>query len=77
MKRTQIYLTGDQRKALKTIGDRLGRSQSDVIREAIDRLVEIYQDGNRLELLQQARGLWAERDDLPDFQAVRTELDRL
>ncbi len=77
MRRTQIYLTGDQRKALKTIGERLGRSQSDVIREAIDRLLEVYQDGNRLELLRQARGLWADRDDLPDFQTIRAELDRL
>ena len=77
MKRTQIYLTGEERKALKILADRLGQSQSEVIRTAIDRYVEEFQNGNRLQLLRQARGLWAERDDLPDFQKIRLELDRL
>lgn len=27
-------------------------------------------------LLQQARGLWQDRTDLPDFAALRRELDR-
>jgi hypothetical protein len=76
MQRTQIYLTKKERKALKTLADRLGRSQSELIRLAVDRYIELYQQGSRLELLRQARGVWAEREDLPDFRTIRRELDR-
>lgn len=31
----------------------------------------------RIELLRQARGIWADRDDLLDFRAIRSELDRV
>ena len=60
MERTQIYLTEEERRALKSLGARLGRSQSALIRDAIDRYVDRYQEGNRLDLLRQARGLWAD-----------------
>ena len=76
MQRTQIYLTKKERKALKALADRLGRSQSELIRMAVDRYIEFYQQGSRLELLRQARGVWAERKDLPDFRTIRRELDR-
>src|SRR4030067_2949617 len=77
MERTQIYLTEEERRALKALATRLDRSQSALIREAIDRSVDRHQGGHRLDLLRPARGLWADREDLPDFGAVRRELDRL
>ena len=77
MERTQIYLTEEERRALKALATRLDRSQSALIREAIDRYVDRYQEGNRLDLLRPARGIWADREDLPDFEAVRRELDRI
>jgi hypothetical protein len=77
MKRTQIYLTAEEREALKSIAERLGISQSSVIREAVDRYVIAYQTENRLQIMRQARGLWKGREDLPDFQVLRQELDRL
>lgn len=76
MQRTQIYLTKEEREALKAMAERLGESQSELIRRAVDRYIEHYQSGNRLGLLREGRGLWAERDDLPDFAELRSELDR-
>ncbi|MEK6588256.1 MAG: ribbon-helix-helix protein, CopG family [Chloroflexota bacterium] len=76
MERTQIYLTEKERKALRALARRLGRSQSALIRDAVDWYVERYQEGNRLDLLRTARGVWANRRDLPDFKQVRRELDR-
>jgi len=76
MQRTQIYLSKEERQGLQALALRSGRSQSALIREAIDALLAQHQPQGRLARLRQARGLWAAHGDLPDWQALRQELDR-
>ena len=76
MQRVQIYLSEHERQGLQALALRSGRSQSALIREAIDGYLEREQPHQRLAQLRQARGLWAGRDDQPDWPQVRQELDR-
>ena len=59
MLRTQIYLSDAERQGLQSLALRSGRSQSVLIREAIDSFLERHQPHARLARLRQARGLWA------------------
>lgn len=76
MVRTQIYLTEAEQQALRTLSCRTGRTRSELIREAIDTLVARGRETDRNALLKQGRGLWRNREDLADFEALRQELDR-
>lgn len=76
MLRTQIYLTAKQRQELHSIAEQTGRTQSDLIREAVDHFIVEHRESNHLNRLSAARGIWKDRDDLPDFDALRGELDR-
>lgn len=76
MVRTQVYLTPEEQGALQALSRRTGRSQSELIREAIDAMLAHSAEPERRSQMQQARGLWSDRDDLPDFAALRGEMDR-
>jgi len=76
MVRTQIYLTDEEKTALQDIANETGVSQSELIRHAIDRFIERQQEKDRKTLFQKARGLWKDREDLPDFRILRNEFDR-
>lgn len=73
MQRTQIYLTKDEQNAIRQIGTRTGRSQSALIREAIDRYINENQPAVTQGKRMAAFALWAERDDLPSLEQLRAE----
>ena len=77
MIRTQIYLTDRQRNELAAISKILEKKQSELIREAVDRLIDQAGHRRREIVLREAAGIWRDRTDLPDFKAMRTEWDRL
>ena len=77
MVRTQIYLTEEERQALKSMATNTGRKQSELIREAIDQMIEKYRVDDRGRMREQAEGMWKDRTDLPDFAAIRREWDRV
>ena len=76
MVRTQIYLTENQRAEVAAIADRSGKRQSEIIREAVDRFIEQKSRGRREAILREAAGMWRDRTDLPDLDALRRGWDR-
>lgn len=76
MVRTQIYLTEQQRDKLAAIAKTVGKKQSELIREAIDRFIDQVSSSRRELVLREAVGIWKDRTDLPDFNTIRVEWDR-
>ena len=76
MVRTQIYLTEHQRDELAAIAKTVGKKQSELIREAVDRLIDQASHSRREAVLRETAGIWKDRTDLPDFKATRTEWNR-
>ncbi len=77
MNRTQVYLTDDEQKALRALVKHTGRSQSELIRAAVDHFIEMSQQEHRGAVLREAAGLWAGSADRSDFSALRAEFDRI
>jgi len=76
MIRTQIYLTDQQRSELALLSKCKGKKQSELIREAIDHLIEQASQKRRDIILREAAGIWKNRLDLPDFETTRSGWDR-
>ena len=77
MIRTQIYLTEEERAALKRLAEERSTSQSALIREAVDLYLDDHSHEERLAKLRAARGMWKDREDLHEtFRAIRESMDR-
>ncbi len=75
---TQIHLTGSDSELLRTLARQLGKTDGEIVREALlvlrDRLGSQNQD--RRASLRRARGIWKDRDDLPTLDELRGEFNR-
>lgn len=76
MVRTQIYLTEKEQKALRSMSSLTGKSQSELIREALDTMIGRLEKTERLVLMRRGRGIWKGRRDLPDVRKLRLEFER-
>lgn len=74
MKRTQLYLDEEMAKMLSALSRQKGRSISDLVRESLQ---EKYMSGKALDkgaLARQLTGLWEDRKDLENVDAVVRKL---
>ncbi|HFD32634.1 MAG TPA: CopG family transcriptional regulator [Gammaproteobacteria bacterium] len=75
MIRTQIYLDEQASKAIRALALESGKKQSEIIREAIASYLSKHRHKDKKSKLRQACGIWKGRDDLPDIEKIRHELD--
>ena len=78
MTTAQINLTDSQVDALHELSRRTGKTEDELLGEAVEKLIgeaEVKRQ-KRLERLRRAKGIWKDRDDLPDFEKLRAEWDR-
>ena len=73
----QITLDSTASQTLQVVSERTGKSQEELIREALNLLAVQYASQARTAKMRQANGIWRDRTDLPDWEALRRELDRL
>lgn len=73
---TNIDLTERERNTLQEISRRTGKTEGELIREALDQFITQFQNEDQRKLMQKARGIWKDRQDLPSFQGLRNEWDR-
>jgi len=78
MIRSQVYLTKEERHFLSAYSRETGRTQSELIREAIDNYIQAQhqQKETFAHILRATKGMWKSRKDLPDFDKLRSEWDR-
>ncbi len=76
MVRTQIYLTEEERDGLNAIAKSTGKKQSELIREAVDRFLDLRRGMRRSAVLRDAAGMWRDRSDLSKVGAARRSWDR-
>ena len=77
MTTTQVILTDAETQAIQVLSQSKGKSQQELLREAVSQFLEKHTAENRLAALRQARGIWQERQDLPDLAELRNEWDRV
>jgi predicted transcriptional regulator len=76
MVRTQLYLTEEEKAGLDAVARTTDRKQSAIIREAVDRFLDLTRGDRRSAILDEAAGMWKNRRDLPDFETARRSWDR-
>jgi hypothetical protein len=76
----QISLNEKNSGRTDAVARRIGKSADDIVNEAVDRyLEEIDAESPGADwkaAMLQAAGMWKDRDDLPDFDAMRRSMDR-
>ncbi len=73
---TEITLSEPIQQAILEISQSTGKSQQELITDALEQMISNYQRKQRLAFMQQAKGIWTDRDDLPSLEQLRNESNR-
>ncbi|MEK6280470.1 MAG: CopG family transcriptional regulator [Acidobacteriota bacterium] len=76
MAEIEINLTEKQHRALRQISQLTGKTEDELVHDAVENLIRQGLPSGKPAMVQ-ARGIWRDRNDLPDFKKLRRELDRL
>ncbi|HEY0603304.1 MAG TPA: hypothetical protein VGD58_10355 [Herpetosiphonaceae bacterium] len=71
-----IELSDQETQALERLAQQTGKTQTELLHEAVAELLAHVDISDRLDLLQQACGIWRHREDLPDVRTLRSEFNR-
>jgi len=74
---TAITLTEQEQLSLRAIAQQTGKTPEELLHEAVAQFLSQFQQTRRRALLQQGRGMWQDRTDLPSLATLRREFDRL
>ena len=77
MDSTAITLTEQEQISLRDIAQQTGKTPDELLHEAVAQFLTQFQQMRRRALLQQARGMWQDRTDLPSVATLRREFDRM
>lgn len=76
MATAQVTLTESENQAIQALSQSNGKTQDEILHEAIEQFLAQHRTESRLAALRQARGIWQEREDLPNFAELRNEWNR-
>ncbi len=77
MAEASIQLSEQETQALRVLAEQTGKTQDELLHDAVTQLLTQSTSQARLALLQQARGIWKERTDLLELDKLRAEFDRV
>lgn len=72
---TTITQSEQEQSALHVIATQTGKTEAELVREAIAQFIQQVRLAHRQQCLQQARGIWRDRDDLPALDSLRRACD--
>jgi predicted transcriptional regulator len=76
MASASINLSDEEQAALNELAQQTGKSTEELLHSAVQQMLLRRDTKNRRELLAQAKGMWRDRTDLPDYEELRREFDR-
>lgn len=72
----EINLTQQELNALREMSRATGQTEGDLVQNAVRRMINHERGNDHLSLMRSARGLWKDREDLPDWASLRREWNR-